>query len=382
VATGDAILGHVVTFGRVLHEAGLEIGPGRVADALRALDAVDLARQEDVYFALRQTLVSRQDELDLFDRAFGAWFLRAPVLPPVRSRSGAEVETRVGQAPTDRLRRREEEGEKEDETGDPLELGASAQELLRDKDFSELTGDELRRLRELIARISRTRPQRHSRRRTADAHGDVLDVRRMIRRSLRAGGDPLDRPLRTRKEVPRKLVVLCDVSGSMDSYARALLLFLHAVVGTGRGVEAFAFGTRLSRLTSDLATRDPDAALARCTEAVVDWGSGTRIGASLREFNETWGRRALSRGAIVLIVSDGWEREDPELVGREMAKLARAAYAIVWVNPLKGNPQYQPLAGGMRAALPYVDRFLPGHNLRSLEELAAVLAGIERRRAA
>jgi uncharacterized protein with von Willebrand factor type A (vWA) domain len=382
VATGDAILGHVVTFGRVLHEAGLEIGPGRVADSLRALDAVDLARQEDVYFALRQTLVSRQDELDLFDRAFGAWFLRAPVLPPVRSRSGAEVETRVGQAPTDRLRRREEDGEQEDETGDPLELGASAQELLRDKDFSELTGDELRRLRELIARIARTRPQRHSRRRTVAAHGDMLDVRRMIRRSLRTGGDPLDRPLRTRKEVPRKLVVLCDVSGSMDSYARALLLFLHAVVGTGRGVEAFAFGTRLSRLTPDLATRDPDAALARCTEAVVDWGSGTRIGASLREFNETWGRRALSRGAIVLIVSDGWEREDPELVGREMAKLARAAYAIVWVNPLKGNPQYQPLAGGMRAALPYVDRFLPGHNLRSLEELAAVLAGIERRHAA
>ena len=204
----------------------------------------------------------------------------------------------------------------------------------------------------------------------------------MIRRSLRTGGDPLDRPLRARKDVPRKLVVLCDVSGSMDGYARALLLFLHAVVGTGRGVEAFAFGTRLSRLTPDLATRDPDAALERCTEAVVDWGSGTRIGASLREFNEVYGRRALSRGAIVLIVSDGWEREDPELVGREMAKLARAAYAVVWVNPLKGNPQYQPLAGGMRAALPYVDRFLPGHNLRSLEELAAVLAGIERRHAA
>ncbi len=378
---GDAILGHVVTFGRVLHEAGLEIGPGRVADALRALDAVDLARQEDVYFALRQTFVSRQDELELFDRAFGAWFLRAPVLPPVRSRSAAEVETRVGQAPSDRLRQREAD----DEDGgqdDPLELGASGHELLRDKDFAELTGDELRRLRELIARISRTRPQRHSRRRTADTHGDALDIRRMIRRSLRAGGDPLDRPLRARKEVPRKLVVLCDVSGSMDSYARVLLLFLHAVVGTGRGVEAFAFGTRLSRLTPDLATRDPDAALARCTEAVVDWGSGTRIGASLREFNEIYGRRALSRGAIVLIVSDGWEREDPDLVGREMAKLARAAYAIVWVNPLKGNPQYQPLAGGMRAALPFVDRFLPGHNLRSLEELAAVLAGIERRHAA
>jgi hypothetical protein len=173
-----------------------------------------------------------------------------------------------------------------------------------------------------------------------------------------------------------------DVSGSLDAYARVLLLFLHAAVGAGRGVEAFAFGTRRSRLTPDLRTRDPLDALARCTEAVVDWGSGTRIGASLREFNEVYGRRAMSRGAIVVIVSDGWEREDPALVGREMARLARAAYAVIWVNPLKGNPDYQPLAGGMRAALPFVDRFLAGHNLRSLEELATVLAGVERRHAA
>ena len=380
MAAGDAIVGHVVTFGRVLHEAGLEVGPGRVADALRALDAVDLARQEDVYFSLRQTLVSRHDELDLFDRAFSAWFLRAPVLPPVRTRAAAETVTRIGEAPNDRLRARDDTDD--DGAGDPLELGASGHELLREKDFAELTGDELRHVRRLIAELARMRPQRLSRRRSPDQRGTSLDVRRMIRRSLRTGGDPVDRPLRARKGVPRKLVVLCDVSGSMDSYARALLLFLHAVVGTGRGVEAFAFGTRLSRLTPELATRDPDAALDKCTEAVVDWGSGTRIGASLREFNEVYGRRALSRGAIVLIVSDGWEREDPELVGREMAKLARAAYAVVWVNPLKGNPQYQPLAGGMRAALPYVDRFLPGHNLRSLEELAAVLAGIERRHAA
>ena len=377
MAAGDAILSHVVTFGRVLREAGIEVGPGRVVDALRALDSVDLARQEDVYFALRQTLVSRRDELELFDRAFDAWFLRAPVVPPQRVR---RVEARTAAASVDGLRPSDAaDGGSPDA---PLELGASAQELLREKDFAELTGDELRRLRELIARIARTRPHRSSRRRTADARGDRLDVRQLIRRSLHAGGDPLERPFRARKDVPRKLVVLCDVSGSMDSYARALLLFLHAVVGAGRGVEAFAFGTRLSRLTPDLATRDPDAALERVTEAVVDWGSGTRIGASLREFNDVYGRRALSRGAIVLIVSDGWEREDPELVGREMAKLSRAAYAVVWVNPLKGNPQYQPLAGGMRAALPYVDRFLPGHNLRSLEELAVVLAGIERRHAA
>ena len=375
----DALVRHVVTFGRVLREVGLEVGPGRVADALRGLDAVELERQEDVYFALRQTLVSRHDELDLFDRAFRAWFLRAPVLPPVRSQQ-PQMQQKVGETLAERSR----DGDDEDDSGgeDPLELGASAHELLRDKDFAEMTPEEYRRVKRLIALIARRRPKRMSRRRHADPRGDRLDVRRLIRHSLRTGGDPVDRPFRARKDVPRKLVVLCDVSGSMDAYARALLLFLHAAVGSGPGVEAFAFGTRLSRLTPELGTRDPEAALEKCTEAVTDWGSGTRIGASLKEFNDLYGRRALSRGAIVVIVSDGWERQDPELVGREMARLARAAYAVVWVNPLKGNPEYQPLAGGMRAALPFVDRFVPGHNLRSLEELATVLAGIERRHAA
>ena len=378
MATGDAIVGHVVTFGRVLREVGLEVGPGRVADALRGLSAVDLTRQEDVYFTLRQTLVSRHDELELFDRAFLAWFLRAPVLPPARMQPHEQRAVRAVDVPVERP----SEGEDEDADGEPLELGASALELLREKDFSEMTPEEFRRLRRLIQTIARTRPRRSSRRRAPDPRGDTLDMRRLLRRSLRTGGDVVDRTYRARKKVPRKLVVLCDVSGSMDSYSRALLLFLHAAVGSGGGVEAFAFGTRLSRLTPDLATRDPEAAIERCTAAVVDWGTGTRIGASLKQFNDVYGRRALSRGAVVVVVSDGWERDDPDLVGREMAKLARASYAVVWVNPLKGNPEYQPLAGGMRAALPSVDRFVAGHNLRSLEELAAVLAGIERRHAA
>ena len=373
----DAVVRHVVTFGRVLREVGLEVGPGRVADALRGIGAVDLTRQEDVYFALRQTLVSRHDELDLFDRAFNAWFLRAPVLAPVRTAPSPVAQQTVGESLSDGAG-----GEQDDEMGDPLELGASGHELLREKDFAEMTPDEYRRVKRLIAAIAGHRPLRASRRRRADPRGDRLDMRRLIRHSLRTGGDPVDRPYRARKNVPRKLVVLCDVSGSMDAYARALVLFLHAAVGSGPGVEAFAFGTRLSRLTPELGTRDPESALEKCTEAVTDWGSGTRIGASLKEFNDVYGKRALSRGAVIVIVSDGWERQDPELVGREMARLARAAYAVVWVNPLKGNPEYQPLAGGMRAALPYVDRFLAGHNLRSLEELAAVLAGIERRHAA
>jgi uncharacterized protein len=373
----DAVVRHVVTFGRVLREVGLEVGPGRVADALRAVDAVDLTQQQDVYYALRQTLVSRHDELDLFDRAFNAWFLRTPVLPPVRTAQSPLAQEKVVETLSDTAG-----GEPDDEMGDPLELGASGHELLREKDFAEMTPEEYRRVKRLIAAIAGNRPLRASRRRRSDPRGDRLDMRKLIRQSLRTGGDPVDRPYRARKQVPRKLVVLCDVSGSMDAYARALVLFLHAAVGSGPGVEAFAFGTRLSRLTPELETRDPESALEKCTEAVTDWGSGTRIGASLKEFNDLWGKRALSRGAVVVIVSDGWERQDPELVGREMARLARAAYAVIWVNPLKGNPEYQPLAGGMRAALPFVDRFLSGHNLRSLEELAAVLAGIERRHAA
>ncbi len=374
---GTAIVRHVVTFGRVLREVGIEVGPGRVVDAVRGLGAVDLTRQEDVYFTLRQTLVSRHDELELFDRAFAAWFLRGPVAPLVRQQNRRDAARVVRESLTTKS------DEFEPESGEGrVELGASSHELLREKDFAEMTPEEFERCRRLMVAIARTRPRRASRRRAPDPRGDRLDLRRLVRRSLRSGGDPVEQPWKARKVVPRKLVVLCDVSGSMDAYSRALLLFLHAVVGTGRGVEAFGFGTRLTRLTSDLATRDPEAALARATATVVDWGSGTRIGASLKEFNDVYGRRALSRGAVVVIVSDGWDRDDPTLLAREMAKLGRAAYAVVWVNPLKGNPDYQPLAGGMRAALPFVDRFLPGHNLRSLEELAAVLAGIERRHAA
>jgi len=377
---GAAIVRHVVTFGRVLREVGIEVGPGRVADAIHGLDSVDLTRQEDVYFTLRQTLVSRHDELELFDRAFVAWFLRGPVAPLVRQKDRRRF---ADKAVRDTLEsEREDEEEELFESAEPVERGASAHELLREKDFAEMTPDEFERVRRLMAAIARTRPRRTSRRRSPDPRGDRLDLRRLCRKSLRTGGDPVEQTWKARKTVHRKLVVLCDVSGSMDAYARALLFYLHAIVGTGTGVEAFAFGTRLTRLTPDLATRDPEAALARATEIAIDWGSGTRIGSSLAEFNTVYGRRALSRGAVIVIVSDGWERDDPDLIGREMAKLARAAYAVVWVNPLKGNPEYQPLAGGMRAALPFVDRFLPGHNLRSLEELGAVLAGIERRHAA
>jgi uncharacterized protein with von Willebrand factor type A (vWA) domain len=369
---GAAVVHDLALLGRMLRDGGAEVGPARLADAVRALERVGLEDDQDVHFALRQTLVSRRDELELFDRAYASW-RRTP------EREDPKDGERVpGMAP-----RLQAQGVSANATADepPRLVGASALEVLRRRDFASLRPGELDDLRRLVVDLAHARPRRRSRRLRPHRSGNRLDLRTLTRHTLRTGGEPLELAWRRRKVVARKLVVLCDVSGSMAPYARALLLFLHATAQAGH-VEAFAFGTRLARLTSDLAARDPDVALERVTGRVVDWGSGTRIGAALGEFNAEYGRRSLARGAVVVIVSDGWERDDPELLRREMARLARSAYAIVWVNPLKGSTSYEPLAAGMQAALPYVDRFLSGHNLESLEELADIVAGIERRHAA
>src|SRR5207244_10112382 len=272
----DALVRHVVTFGRVLRQAGLEVGPGRLADALSGLDRVALERQDAVYWTLKQTLVSRQEDLDAFDRAFRAWFLRAPLVPQPRSAEEPESlrELKTGSA---REATQADEGEGA--------RGWSQDDVLRRKDFAEMTPEELRRLAGLVEGVAAERPRRRSRRLRAHHRGRQLDLRRLVRASLATGGDPLERAFRRRLEVPRKLVLLCDVSGSMEAYSRALLLFLHAVVGSGRGVEVFVFGTRLIRLTEEVRTRDPQQALAAAAQRVVDWASGTRIGASLRPCN-------------------------------------------------------------------------------------------------
>jgi uncharacterized protein with von Willebrand factor type A (vWA) domain len=374
-----AIVRHVVTFGRVLREGGLEIGPGRIADALRGLDQVDLTLRDDVYWTLRSNFVTRHDEISVFDRAFQTWFLRTELraleLPPTPGESKVVRTAHLG-----------DQGDAYTEASEESHhaRGFSAEEVLRTKDFASMTPDELERVRRLIATIAADRPKRSSRRLRRQHLGRKLDLRQTIRESLGSGGDPFRRVFRTRARVPRKLIVLCDVSGSMEAYARALLLFVHAVRASGKGVEAFVFGTRLTRLTPELETRDPAQAIEDASHRVVDWCGGTRIGASLKAYNDTWGRRALTRGAVVVIASDGWEREDAGagLLEQQMARLAREAFAVVWVNPLKGSPHYEPLAAGMRAALPHVDRFLPGHNVASLERLGDVLAGIERRHAA
>jgi hypothetical protein len=370
---GSPFVTHLVAFGRVLREAVLEVGPGRLADALRGLDAVVLARPDDVYWTLRQTLVARADDLDAFDRAFAAWFRglaapREPAAAPRRQRGERRKGAPPGPGP-------EIDGE--------TTLGAwSDEELLRTKDFAAMSPDEFARARRLIKEIGIARPRRRTRRLRRDTRGRTLDVRALVRASLATGGDPAHREFRSRTSAPRKLVLVLDVSGSMEPYARALLLYLHAARGSGRGVETFVFGTRLSRITHELGTHDPDAALKAAAARVQDWSGGTRIGASLKSYNDEWGRRALTRGAVVVILSDGCERGEPQPIAFEMARLARQAFAVVWVNPLKGDALYEPLAGGMRAALPSVDRFLAGHDVASLEALGRVLAGIEHRHAA
>jgi uncharacterized protein with von Willebrand factor type A (vWA) domain len=371
-APGDVVLERMVGFGRLLRSAGLEVGPGRLQDALRGLDVVGLARRDDVYHTLRATLVARREEMDAFDAAFAAYWEEAPGLP--QPDAGIEV-PRLEPSTAPPVAASETDGAG-DESGEESTtvLAASPDERLRQRDFADMTVSELRRLRRLMERLPDATPKRRSRRLRAGTSGGVLDARRTLRRAIRTQGLPLDPAFRRRKQVPRKLVFLCDVSGSMEPYARAIVMFLQAVTVTGRRVEAFAFGTRITRLTPHLKKLDPARSLAGAGGLMPDWGGGTRIGDSLRRYNDVWGRRGLTRGAVVVIVSDGWERGDLALLDGELARISRQAHRLVWVNPLKGHAGFAPLAGGMRIALRHSDVFVEGHNLVALEALADLLS--------
>jgi uncharacterized protein len=373
-APGDAVVARMVGFGRVLRDAGLEVGPGRIQDAMRGLEVVGLLRRDDVYHALRCTLVARREELDAFDAAFAAFWERGASTPaPELGLEVPRIEPPAAPPATDR----EDDGGAGDDGGEEttLLLAASPDERLRRRDFADMTVFELRRLRRLMERLPEVSPTRRSRRlRAAPGAEEVYDARRTLRQAMRTQGLPLDQAFRTRKQVPRKLVFLCDVSGSMEPYARAMVMFMQAITVAGRRVEAFAFGTRITRLTPHLRKLDPARSLASAGSLMPDWGGGTRIGESLKGYNDTWGRRGLTRGAVVVIVSDGWERGGLDLLDAELARIARQAHRVVWVNPLKGHAGFAPLAGGMRIALRHSDAFVEGHNLVALEALADVLA--------
>jgi uncharacterized protein len=332
-------------FARALRAEGLPVGTGRIAEFCQA---AALLPPGDLYWAGRATLVARAADIPVYDATFEAFFGPPAEVRPQR----AVVRIRV-------------EGETETALASPIEL-------LRDKSFARCSETELAVLGRMMRRLPLVVPERRSRRRDPARRG-APDLRRTLRHAFRTGGDPVERAWRQRRRVRRPLVLLLDVSGSMDSHSRALVMFAHGALRSGRRVEAFCFGTRLTRVTRSLATPDADEALARAASEVVDWDGGTRIGESLKAFLDEHGHGGLARGALVLICSDGLEIGDPDLLAAQMVRLSRLAYRVVWLNPLQEDPAYEPLARGMKAALPHVDLFASGHSLASLEELSEAL---------
>ena len=377
-------LPNLLLFGRLLRRVGLDVHAGRMLDAVRVLEDVGLRRRGDVHAALRTLLVHRREDLPVFDEAFSVfWRQRKDPTFTMDLRSmGEQRRYRYVEAAPPPLGRGADaavEGEDDAERGgDRIDITRtySAREVLQTKDFSEFTPSETAEARLLMASLAWTPGTRRSRRRSP-GDGRALDLRRTLRDNARYGGELLELRHRRRKEKPRKLVVLCDVSGSMERYTRMLLHFVHSLYGGLHGrVEAFLFATRLTRVTRQLQHRDIDQAVGDVSKAVPDWSGGTRIGSALREFNVAWARRTLGWGAVVLIVSDGWDRGEPALLGREMERLQRSCRRLVWLSPLAGGEDYAPLTQGLRAATPYVDDLLPVHNLAALMDLARHLNGL------
>ncbi len=356
----------VVTFCRALRSEGLSVPVSNVFTYVHALGVLGVRRTSRVYWAGRATLVRRPEDVEAYDRVFSSFW------------SGDEswLAEQVSAIAVSRVQlTNEDAGSSEGEEGDLAALRYSSAEVLRDKDFADCSPEELAEAIENMRALSVMAVVRSSHRWQGARRGDRPDIRSTIRHSMRRGGEVVQMEQMRRVPRVRRLVVLCDVSGSMEPYARALLRFAHILVAGRTRVEAFALGTRLTRLTRQLSSRDPDAAMAAVSAVVRDWSGGTRLGDGLREFNDRFGVTGMARGSQVVVLSDGWDRGDPEELGSEMARLHRVAHQIVWVNPLKATPDYEPLAQGMAAALPHVDRFLPGHNVASLQTLLEVLAG-------
>ena len=380
----------LVAFGRRLRARGVPVGTGRILTFARAVAALGLSDRGSLYWAGRASLVARRDDLATFDEVFDEWYrslsvpgdLAIELTLPASSADprfdwgeepdGLEVTAGSAAAEWHNL----DPDEHEDVDGESaIRTVASGTEVLRSKSFGQLSEDERARVWALIRALAISVPTERTRRTRPSANGARFDVRRTLRRSLRTQGEPFDRAWRDRTTRTRPLVLILDISGSMAPYARALMQFAFAAMAAGRRVETFVFGTRLTRVTRTLRTRDPDVALAEIGAQVEDWEGGTRIGESLKALLDGWSQRAALRGAIVVLCSDGLERGDPDLLAAQMTRLGRLAHRVVWVNPLKGSPRYEPLARGMAAALPSVDVFMSGHNLESLEHLSRVLAG-------
>jgi len=367
------LLDNLLIFGRVLRRAGIDVHPGRLLDVIEALGHVDLGARDEVYHTCRALLVHRHEQLAVFDRAFDAfWREHAAAI------SGAG-ENRTARAPatTEKLLAVSELGlpasTDEAETDAPASQEAfktwSDRRGFADKDFSTFTPSELKEAGVALSRLVWTPGVRRTRR-WVRGRGSRIDLRRAIAESLRTGGDVATLPRRTRRVHPRSLVLLCDVSGSMERYSRLLLHFAHAVTARHHRVEAFLFSTELTRITRQLRLPRLDAALAAVSQSVGHWSGGTKIGVAIREFHQRWGRRVLNGGPVVLLISDGWDCGDPTELASQIARLQRSCHRLVWLNPLIGTTDYAPLTRGLQAALPFVDDFLPARTLTNLADLA------------
>jgi len=399
---GRRLLGEAVGFGRALRAARLQIDLAAAVDFARALTLVDIGDREQVRAAGAAVFVRRRDDRPIYDKAFDRWWRRrARRLPDdftpstlPREDEGAEEQNVPGAAPPEAGQERgqmqpDEHGTPMPADGDDSDDDATIEgvvispdaysqgEVLRHREFDRMTPAELREAERLVDLLIPRLERRRTRRYELHSHGRRLAPRAMFRRNLATGGQMVTWVWRRQVREPRSLVVLCDISGSMERHSRLLLRFVQALSAASEvRAESFVFGTRLTRVTRLLRDRDRDRALARVSESVKDWAGGTRIGESFRTFNQQWARRSLRTSGVVIVVSDGWDRGDPALVATETARLRRNCHRLIWLNPLAGTPGYQPLAGGMRAAIPYIDDFLPAGTVASLERLGEILGGV------
>jgi uncharacterized protein with von Willebrand factor type A (vWA) domain len=405
---GPVLLVQVVRFTRLLRYMGMKVSPGHMLDFLSAAEYVGWDRRDDVKAAGRTTLISRHEDIPLYDEAFDAFWRavdhsegheglvmaddelqqqqpRRRLMDAqhrdeeAKEREGEDRRSNKGRDPSRKEVTSATESEQSQSEMDVVRT-YSTSELLQSKDFETFTADELAEARRVMQLMRLQVGQRKSRRLKPARNGNRIDMRRLIRSNMRYGGELMELTFRETKMKKRPLVLICDISGSMERYTRLLLQFVHTLENSLDKVEAFVFGTRLTRVTRLLRRKDIDDALDDVAKVVQDWGGGTRIGESLHAFNYEWSRRVLNQGAIVIVISDGWDRGEPELLRDAMAHLQRNCFRLIWLNPLLGTTGYQPLTRGMQAALPYCDDFLPANNLASLQALAKLLVEVQGRR--
>ncbi len=399
--TDTFLLKNLVRFGRLLRSVGLDAGPAQVIDLAAALEYIDVGKRDDFYFAARALFAHRHADLAQFDLAFRLFWqartaasIDAPSTPhpALQSKSLRTPNVSYREIPFDEEQEEIKHARKTERVMVDVQQTFSPIEVLRKKNFDAFTWEEVQQAKQLMAAMTWRVGERATRRKERVWRGEHLDMRRIVRRNMKYGGEFLDLAWKRTKFKPRPLVVLCDISGSMERYSRMLLHFIHTLSNgvlasdtyTGlERVEAFLFGTRMTRVTRHLRQRkDIDEAIGEVVKVVEDWGGGTRIGEALKTFNYLWARRVAARGAIVLIISDGWDRGDAQVLRQEMERLQRSCHRLIWLNPLLASPDYQPLTQGLLAALPYVDDFLPVHNLESLEALGRALSRLDQTRPA